>query len=103
MAPLLTEAPSSTPPNWAEWLRLQADEVAMLARAGVLPRNADGQFPLVRCIQGFLKLEEARATHARAAIGHDARRSPGPAKGFQAPSSRRTGEATRVAKWQRCL
>jgi hypothetical protein len=51
----------------AEWLRLEVDEVKMLARAGVFPRNPDGRFPLVRSIRGFIKLQEARAAHALAA------------------------------------
>jgi hypothetical protein len=59
----------------AEWLRLEVDEVKMLARAGVFPRNAEGRFPLVRAIQGYLKLEEARSVHALAARADRSRRA----------------------------
>jgi hypothetical protein len=49
-----------------EWLRLEPNEVKILARAGIFPRDREGRFPLVRAIKGYLKLEEARAAHARA-------------------------------------
>jgi hypothetical protein len=42
-----------------EFLRLEADEVKILARAGVLPRDREGRFSLVKAIQGYLKLEES--------------------------------------------
>jgi hypothetical protein len=68
-----------------EWLRLEADEIKMLARAGVFPRNPDGRFPLVRAIRGYLKLEEARAAHARAARADRSRRAGrGETRGLQA-------------------
>ena len=43
----------------AEWLRLEADEVKGLARAGVFPRDAEGRFPLVAAIRGFIREMEA--------------------------------------------
>jgi hypothetical protein len=55
----------------AEWLRLEADEVKVLARAGIFPRDEQGRFPLVRPIRGYIRLEEARA----AIWETDARRS----------------------------
>jgi hypothetical protein len=50
-----------------EWLRLEADEIKMLARAGVFPRDGQGRFNLIAAIRGYLRLEEARAAHALAA------------------------------------
>jgi hypothetical protein len=54
-----------------EFLGIEADEVKILARAGVFPRDVEGRFPLMKAIQGYLKLEEARAAHARAARAVD--------------------------------
>jgi hypothetical protein len=51
----------------AEYLAVEPADLKTLIVAGVLPRNPDGQFPLVRCIQRYIRLCEMRSVHALAA------------------------------------